>query len=580
MNETIKERRFKPLDAIDGLSNAEILMAMNRVLAVSEFQANPSASAFLRFVVEETLAGRGDRLKAFAIATLALRQPDSFNPQINSLVRVQATRLRAMLDHYYVRPGADDPIRISLPRGAYQLHLERATYAPREAPAGPVGSKEVAATDQKWSRRRATLLSLAMAVAVLLGTVILYVYSAPSGRPRPPRPGFTSPPSIAVSWSSSTGQEAEGARFAFTLVNALEQGLGGFDYVRIRQPTVPSPFNADYELHFAASKTSGGLYDIFFSLTDQMTGETIWTLERDGIGGADQAKIKGLASAVVELVADISGGAIFSDLMSRQLLFNLRGNAYTCELASAIYVRDHRQNLQEESKSCLEDFVVQDPENFGILAALATRLIVDYLNVAPNSRGAADLQRAMKIATHAYILAPQRVSSQTALFMAQFYNRRFEDAHATALKAIATNPDDTEFMARIARGYISQGLFKEGLALMEPIENRPFGPPASLLWIWVLAAHMRDDDVSAYRYAMRGNIEASALGLTMRVIACNRSGDQGCVNQAKSQLRVDFPDFSRDLTSSLDRYAFTDGITAQLLKDLSEAGFSVASPRH
>ena len=61
----------------------EVLAALAMLLDDREFVRNPASSMFLKFVVEETLAGRGARLKAYTIATLALRRPADFNPQVD-----------------------------------------------------------------------------------------------------------------------------------------------------------------------------------------------------------------------------------------------------------------------------------------------------------------------------------------------------------------------------------------------------------------------------------------------------------------------------------------------------------------
>ena len=70
----------------DGILNrppnvSEIEAALARLLKSERFARNGNAARFLKFVVEETLAGRGDRLKAYTIATLALGRPDDFDPQ-------------------------------------------------------------------------------------------------------------------------------------------------------------------------------------------------------------------------------------------------------------------------------------------------------------------------------------------------------------------------------------------------------------------------------------------------------------------------------------------------------------------
>ncbi len=74
----------------------EIRTALAAFLDDAEFQRNTNSAHFLSFVVEETLAGRGDRLKGFSIATSALGRNSDFDPTSSAAVRVQANRLRHM----------------------------------------------------------------------------------------------------------------------------------------------------------------------------------------------------------------------------------------------------------------------------------------------------------------------------------------------------------------------------------------------------------------------------------------------------------------------------------------------------
>ncbi len=82
-------------------SDERVLAELGRILASEPFAASPMLASFLRYVVEETIAGRGDRLKAYTIAIGALERSDDFDPNDNPLVRVQARRLRQALDWYH-----------------------------------------------------------------------------------------------------------------------------------------------------------------------------------------------------------------------------------------------------------------------------------------------------------------------------------------------------------------------------------------------------------------------------------------------------------------------------------------------
>ena len=101
------------------LEPAEIQAALADVLASPPFSKSAQLTNFLRFVVEEALAGRGERIKAYTIATAALGRDESFDPQADPIVRVEAARLRRALRTYYADGGAEQPIVIELPTGTY-----------------------------------------------------------------------------------------------------------------------------------------------------------------------------------------------------------------------------------------------------------------------------------------------------------------------------------------------------------------------------------------------------------------------------------------------------------------------------
>ena len=93
--------------------------ALQRVVASRDFRNSERKRRFLKFVVQETLAGRADRIKAYSIALDAFDRDPSFNPAADPVVRIEAGRLRRCLEHYYLGEGAADRIRITIPKGGY-----------------------------------------------------------------------------------------------------------------------------------------------------------------------------------------------------------------------------------------------------------------------------------------------------------------------------------------------------------------------------------------------------------------------------------------------------------------------------
>ena len=109
----------------DAVGDADVVDALGRVLQSAQFTRSPRARGFLAYVVTETLSGRGERLSERTVARRALDRGPHFDGRDDASVRVQAGRVRKYLEDYYADEGADDPVRISLPRGSYVPSFER-----------------------------------------------------------------------------------------------------------------------------------------------------------------------------------------------------------------------------------------------------------------------------------------------------------------------------------------------------------------------------------------------------------------------------------------------------------------------
>jgi serine/threonine-protein kinase len=92
---------------------------LSRILASKVFRQADRLKRFLTFIVEETLAGRGERLKEFVVGVEVFGKDNSFDPRNDPIVRVQARRLRSQLTAYYREEGAGDELIIELPKGGY-----------------------------------------------------------------------------------------------------------------------------------------------------------------------------------------------------------------------------------------------------------------------------------------------------------------------------------------------------------------------------------------------------------------------------------------------------------------------------
>ena len=89
------------------------------MLASKSFGISSRNQAFFRYVVEQTLAGHADRIKAYSIGTEVFGRGDAFDPQVDPVVRIEAKRIRRAIELYFLTVGKKDPIRIYIPKGGY-----------------------------------------------------------------------------------------------------------------------------------------------------------------------------------------------------------------------------------------------------------------------------------------------------------------------------------------------------------------------------------------------------------------------------------------------------------------------------
>src|SRR4029079_11176444 len=89
----------------DAVMPDEIRAALQRMTGSDVFSRSPQLGAFLRFVVEAVLHGKADRIKAYPIGIEVLRRDPKFDPPLDPIVRVEATRLRRAIERYYAGPG-------------------------------------------------------------------------------------------------------------------------------------------------------------------------------------------------------------------------------------------------------------------------------------------------------------------------------------------------------------------------------------------------------------------------------------------------------------------------------------------
>ena len=108
----------------------EIHRQLALMLNSPDFRASPQQKSILKFVVKQTLTGNASRIKAYTLATEVLGRGPDFDQSTDSVVGIQAGRLRRALERYYSTTGKYDPLQIDIPKGTYVPMFKKQSHPP------------------------------------------------------------------------------------------------------------------------------------------------------------------------------------------------------------------------------------------------------------------------------------------------------------------------------------------------------------------------------------------------------------------------------------------------------------------
>jgi adenylate cyclase len=458
--------------------SAEVRAQMRRILADRTWQASPARRELLRFVVEETLAGRADRLKGFAIALAVFGRSDDFDPQSDPVVRVEARRLRRDLDGYYVTAGKRDPVVISIPKGGYVPHFEwRQVDAAPDAP--PPGD----ARPRRYRLALAALAGALLGVFGWLGAGLLdsELWSRSGGSegaltelPRGPR--------IAVLPFVNLSGDPEQAYFAEGVTDQIVTDLARFKalFVLSTQSTakyqersadpqqLKRELGIDYLLTGSVRHDQGQIR-LSTRLVDAGSGEIVWSDSySDELTPSNVFEIQDDVSKQVSAVVAGNYGVIAeAGQTEAQTRPPTSLAAYDCVLRYYSYQRSFDRQEHARVRACLERAVELDPDYADAWAVLANVYAQEYrFGYNPRPELYDPRERSLAAAKRAAEIEPRNPTAQLMLANALFDRHDVVGFRAAGERAIALNPNDPEPIAHFGLRLVYMGEWQRGLALV------------------------------------------------------------------------------------------------------------------
>jgi hypothetical protein len=141
-------------------------LQIERILHSETLRSSEALRRLLRYLADKTLDGQADQLKEYTVGIEGLGKPTSYDPRQESIVRIQAARLRQKLSEYYHGEGQGDPIVVELPKGHFKLRFGPGVDRAEPEIGGSAAATAVVAPGRSRLRMIGILLLVASALAI------------------------------------------------------------------------------------------------------------------------------------------------------------------------------------------------------------------------------------------------------------------------------------------------------------------------------------------------------------------------------------------------------------------------------
>jgi adenylate cyclase len=443
------EARDEAAEPCEGAIWAQI----ERICSGPEFAPSARLTRFLRFITEETLAGRGDRLKAYTIALGVFERRESFDSQADPIVRIEAGRLRRMLEHYYLTQGRDDPVQVTVPKGGYTPHFTwRApeASAPSTAASVPVTS---AVPRPRAKRLGAAFVAGALVLAATGGWVARWLTSPPAE---------VAVPTVVVLPFSADAKDSASQALASGVSDELIDRLAAFGELRVMGRETSRWAQREFDLDRLRSqfgvrylvegsvRLNGDRISVVARLVDTKSGAVIWLDHFDDRPVSDASNLQ---IEVAQTLASKIGqpyGIIFRHDTGQ---FAGRGTldwaGYRCTLQYYNYRIELSRESHAAARDCLEQLVSRIPTFATGWGMLSMIYLDEDRGGYPSGPGQKGLQGALDAGRKAVAADPDDVRALQALSLALYFAGRPDEGLAAGEKALAINPNDPELLSEL-----------------------------------------------------------------------------------------------------------------------------------
>ena len=515
-----------PPSALPLPTEGEVRAELDRVMSSPEFEVPDRARKFLAYIVEEALAGRGDRIKGYSIALEVFGRDASFEAQSDPVVRIEAARIRRALERYYLVAGQSNPIIITMPKGGYVPAFCRGN-PDKARPANVAHSHDNISGNegrktQPW--QIVTLVATGLILAAIVLATFLSVSDSALSTPGSVDMTRTAPnmPKLIV-WPFQDLTGTEGSRIiARGLTDRTIEQISKFREIVVIAGHAgegsggPSPggqLSARYVLS-ASVRVDGDRVRLASRLVNRDDGSVLWAESYD-----ESLQVRtlleletNLARAVASKLAQPYGIIFRADASTAANTPPDDWEAYQCTLAYYGYRVDLNQQSHASVQNCLKRAVEKFP-GYATAWALLSLTYVDPLRFRYrlDSPASSSLDLAVVAAKRAVELDPQNVRALQAEMLAFFFRGEVDTALKIGARALVMNPNDTEMSAEYGLRLALSGQWERGCALIADAVLRNAGPIGYFETSLALCSYMQQDYAAAERWIRAADVHSNPL---------------------------------------------------------------------
>jgi tetratricopeptide (TPR) repeat protein len=199
----------------------------------------------------------------------------------------------------------------------------------------------------------------------------------------------------------------------------------------------------------------------------------------------------------------------------------------------------------------------------------------DRFRFNPRTGSPTPMQRALTSARRAVELEPGNTRALQALMTALFFNRQLPEALEVGERALATNPNDTEFLGEFGTRVAMSGQWQRGAALLDQALALDPGGAGYYHGTRALAAYMLNDTANAVSLIRRADLQKFPL---FHVVAAGIYADAGMMEDAKREADIFMkmrPDYIRDIVEENKNRNIQPRDSARMIASLRKAGLPV-----